>query len=939
MKSALILLLSFLLGSASAVRTITIGAALSSERNQEVFKNAVDHLNDLRLGGDVYFNSTSIAMDVNPIRSALDVCDRLLPQTVYTVIASHPNASDQSPISVSYTCGFYNIPVIGIAARDSAFSDTNVHGTFLRTVPPYSAQADVWIALLQYFEWSQVIFIHSSDEEGRAILSQFQTLAEPLKIKLEMTVKYIPGQTNYTNDLFRTVQAQSRVVLLSASTDDAEVIFQDAENLGLTGEDYAWFATELAFKAYNAPVGLLGVYLNNGTDEEAHIKDSVTVVGLAFSEILRTGNITAPPTACKDMRTWGDGTTIMRKLRDTKLTHGQTGLVTFDEHGDRQNPSYEIRNINQDGKAFAVGLYGDIKPIEEPLRMMHEITWPGAVKVRPKGQKISRNLTIVTIPEMPFVEVEDPLPNGVCPSYDDKQVFPCTQQNKTTGENELQCCTGYCMDMLQEIAKQVNFTFTIHLSHDGLYGSFERHNGSKVKRWNGMVGELLDNEADMIVAPLTINPERAKFIDFTKPFKYQGLTILVKKTQKDSSLASFLQPFQDTLWILVGLSVHVVALVLYLLDRFSPFGRFKLAKSDDTEEDALNLSSAMWFAWGVLLNSGIGEGTPRSFSARVLGMVWAGFAMIIVASYTANLAAFLVLDRPEASISGIDDPRLRNPNENFRYATVKGSAVEMYFKRQVELSTMYRTMENINYATAKEAIDDVRDGDLQAFIWDSPRLEYEAARDCDLVTAGELFGRSGLGIGLRKNSPWTHEVSLAILTLHERGFMEELDNEWILAESTSACPQRDSAPATLGLTNMAGVFMMVAGGIVAGVLLIFVEIAYKRHRGLKDKELELARNAADRWRGNIEKRRTLRQTLQKQREEQMRANSLMKQQTSMDSNSTPVFRRQSFAEATGSRVYAATPPPPNYTPTHSCSSQGRSVTWGRPPQNSEYNII
>ena len=48
--------------------------------------------------------------------------------------------------------------------------------------------------------------------------------------------------------------------------------------------------------------------------------------------------------------------------------------------------------------------------------------------------------------------------------------------------------------------------------------------------------------------------------------------------------------------------------MLYLLDHFSPFGRFKLAKSNDTEEDALNLSSAMWFAWGVLLNSGIGEG-------------------------------------------------------------------------------------------------------------------------------------------------------------------------------------------------------------------------------------------------------------------------------------------------------------------------------------------
>lgn len=55
-------------------------------------------------------------------------------------------------------------------------------------------------------------------------------------------------------------------------------------------------------------------------------------------------------------------------------------------------------------------------------------------------------------------------------------------------------------------------------------------------------------------------------------------------------------------------SVHVVALVLYLLDRFSPFGRYRLANTDSTEEDALNLSSAIWFAWGVLLNSGIGEG-------------------------------------------------------------------------------------------------------------------------------------------------------------------------------------------------------------------------------------------------------------------------------------------------------------------------------------------
>ena len=41
----------------------------------------------------------------------------------------------------------------------------------------------------------------------------------------------------------------------------------------------------------------------------------------------------------------------------------------------------------------------------------------------------------------------------------------------------------------------------------------------------------MDGNADLIVAPLTINPERAEHIDFSKPFKYQGLTILVKKVR------------------------------------------------------------------------------------------------------------------------------------------------------------------------------------------------------------------------------------------------------------------------------------------------------------------------------------------------------------------------------------------------------------------------
>ena len=42
----------------------------------------------------------------------------------------------------------------------------------------------------------------------------------------------------------------------------------------------------------------------------------------------------------------------------------------------------------------------------------------------------------------------------------------------------------------------------------------------------------MNYQADMIVAPLTISPERAEDIEFTKPFKYQGITILVRKVSQ-----------------------------------------------------------------------------------------------------------------------------------------------------------------------------------------------------------------------------------------------------------------------------------------------------------------------------------------------------------------------------------------------------------------------
>ncbi|KAL1455221.1 hypothetical protein WDU94_009332 [Cyamophila willieti] len=811
---------------------------------------------------------------------------------VYAVIVSHPLTGDLSPAAVSYTSGFYHIPVIGISSRDSAFSDKNIHVSFLRTVPPYSHQADVWVELLKHFNYMKVIFIHSSDTDGRALLGRFQTTSQnqeddvEIKVQVEAVIEFEPGLSTFKDQLHEMKNAQARVYLMYASKQDAEIIFKDAQMLNMTETGYVWIVTEQALTAKNVPAGIIGLKLVNATNEDAHIRDSIYVLTSALKEMNQSTDITEAPQDCDNSGSiWETGKHLFEYIRKQVIMNGFTGKVAFDDNGDRINAEYDVINIQKPspyGKVLqkSVGKYYYSNTATRMKMKVNEsnIVWPGNSKSKPEGFMIPTHLKVLTIDEKPFVYVR-PLNNEGETCKEDE--IPCPHFNNSDSmdgsdtSRKMLCCKGFCMDLLRELSKTINFTYSLALSPDGQFGSYIIKNttgGGGKKEWTGLIGELVNERADMIVAPLTINPERAEFIEFSKPFKYQGITILEKKPSRSSTLVSFLQPFSNTLWILVMVSVHVVALVLYLLDRFSPFGRFRLSNSDNTEEDALNLSSAIWFAWGVLLNSGIGEGTPRSFSARVLGMVWAGFAMIIVASYTANLAAFLVLERPKTKLTGINDARLRNTMENLTCATVKGSAVDMYFRRQVELSNMYRTMEANNYDTAEDAIADVKIGKLMAFIWDSSRLDFEAAQDCELVTAGELFGRSGYAIGLQKGSPWADAVTLAILDFHESGFMERLDNTWILQGNVQQCEQYEKTPNTLGLKNMAGVFILVAAGIVGGIGLIIIEMVYKKHQIKKQKRLELARHAADKWRSAIEKRKKARSRADVQR--RLKANGI-----------------------------------------------------------------
>ena len=83
--------------------------------------------------------------------------------------------------------------------------------------------------------------------------------------------------------------------------------------------------------------------------------------------------------------------------------------------------------------------------------------------------------------------------------------------------------------------------------------------------------------------------------------------------------------------------------------------------------------------------------------------------------------------------------------------------------------------------------------------------------------------------------------------------MEQLDNKWILLQKEQNCDENDdNSPATLGLENMRGVFILVGGGIVLGLGLIIIEIIYKKHQMKKKNRQSMARVAIEKWRGRLE---------------------------------------------------------------------------------------
>ncbi|CAH1789879.1 unnamed protein product [Owenia fusiformis] len=213
-------------------------------------------------------------------------------------------------------------------------------------------------------------------------------------------------------------------------------------------------------------------------------------------------------------------------------------------------------------------------------------------------------------------------------------------------------------------------------------------------------------------------------------------------------------------------------------------------------------------------------------------MWWMGI-VIIVQTYTANLAAFQTASR---LITGINDIEDLGTQTKIKYGTNEFAAPYEFF--MVSKITLYQDMmyfmeHNGGFVNnTMDGVKRVRQGNY-AFIWDDVVLDFIAQSEpCNTVkTVGRRFGKIGFGLGLQKRSPYKHELSSHIMQLREIGYIDEIKKKWWVDRSECKAAKASvdtseevaAAGGQLGISHMLGVFYIIYGGLVTSVVVMVLE--------------------------------------------------------------------------------------------------------------------
>jgi hypothetical protein len=100
--------------------------------------------------------------------------------------------------------------------------------------------------------------------------------------------------------------------------------------------------------------------------------------------------------------------------------------------------------------------------------------------------------------------------------------------------------------------------------------------------------------------------QRERVIDFSKPFMQLGISIMIKKPEKQKpGVFSFMDPLSYKIWVCIILSYLAVSIVLFLVSRFSS-KEWQIEDSvrGPTFTNDFTILNSLWFSLGAFMRRG-----------------------------------------------------------------------------------------------------------------------------------------------------------------------------------------------------------------------------------------------------------------------------------------------------------------------------------------------
>ncbi|XP_054895649.1 glutamate receptor ionotropic, delta-2 isoform X1 [Poeciliopsis prolifica] len=517
----------------------------------------------------------------------------------------------------------------------------------------------------------------------------------------------------------------------------------------------------------------------------------------------------------KNSKPWQGGKSMLETVKKFGVS-GLTSFLEFTDNGTNPNIFFEILGTN----------YGE----DRGRGVSRLATWDPVHGLNGTltDRKLENNmrgvvLRVVTVLEEPFVMVSE---------------------NVLGKPKKYQ---GYSIDVLDALSNYLGFKYEIYVAPDHKYGSLQSDG-----QWNGLMGELVFKRADVGLSALTITPERESVVDFTTRYMDYSVGVLLRKAERTVDMFACLAPFDLSLWACIAGTVLLVGILVYLLNWFNP-PRLPMGSVSST-----TLYNSMWFVYGSFVQQG-GEVPYTTLATRMMMGFWWMFALIVISSYTANLAAFLTISRIENSIQSLQD---LSKQTELPYGTVLDSAVYDQvrskamnpFERDPMYSQMWRMINRTggadnNVEESREGIRKVKYGRF-GFVWDAAVLEYVANNDedCSFYTVSSNAPDRGYGMAMQHGSPYRDIFSQRILELQQNGDMDILKLKWWPKDSPCDLYSSDQTRQhgnALDIHSFAGVFCVLAAGVVLSCLIAMVESWWSRRKGSRvpskedDKEIDL----------------------------------------------------------------------------------------------------